>query len=70
MPLEDVLRAKVGGLVSRVGWVLYALDGRLAVDVSRPVRLSEWSPEELGLFDEIKAFLEVLPYREELRPFS
>lgn len=67
LPRLDVLRVKLGGLLSYNARVV---EGRLLLVVSRPVRVSLWSADELGLFDEKRAFLELLPYRAELITFS
>ena len=69
MLLEAALREKEDCLDSYAG-VLCAVDKRPLLETSRLERLSLYSPDELGLLLEMIAFLEVLPYREELRPFS
>lgn len=49
---------------------LCVVDKRPLLETSRLERHSLNSPDEPGLVLAITAFLEVLPYREELRPFS
>lgn len=69
MPLAADVRV-YDDLASNPGRILCVVEGRPLLDTIRLVRFSLCSTEELGLLLEMIAFLELLPYREELRPLS
>ena len=69
-PLAVTARVWDDDLGSNPDWSLCEDVRRPLLESNRPERLSLGSPEELGLLLDTTAFLVLLPYREELRPFS
>ena len=69
-PLVAAVRVKVVVLDSNPGWILWVVDRRPLLDISRLDRFSLGSPEELGRLLDTTGLFELLPLREELRPLS